>query len=196
MCNWVHLYLISDSVRQDSTPSNNQHGRKACLHPEPPELVWWEEGWREGHLQAYQTHPVVQKVSILMVIWLLTSSSFLLLLYTVDTGVKRSQRKHLGNAVILPQLCLHKEKLPEASSPFSVRLLQHFVFLFGNKWNWKVSRRFATITQYFSLPSHPQPAKQQSLIFPPEPLDVSQKVILSLKLPLHSKLENHLASLL
>lgn len=87
------------------------------------------------------------------------------------------------------------KKLPEAS-PFSVRLLQHFVFLFGNKWNWKVSRCFATITQSFPLLSHPQPAKQQPLIFPPEPLDLSQKVILSLKLPLHSKLKNHLASLL
>lgn len=37
--------------------------------------------------------------------------------------------------------------------------------------------------------SHPQPAKRQPLIFQPEPQDVPQKVILPLKLPLHSKLK-------
>lgn len=44
---------------------------------------------------------------------------------------------------------LGKKKNTTGGFPFSSRLPQRFVFLFGNKWNWKVSRCFATTTQSF-----------------------------------------------
>lgn len=91
---------------------------------------------------------------------------------------KEIQRKHLRNIVIQPQLCLHRKKTAWGFS-FSLSLLRHCVFLFGNKWNWKVSRCFATITQYFPPPTHPQPEKRLSLIFQPEPLTFPRRSLSS-----------------
>lgn len=84
--------------------------------------------------------------------------------------------------------------------PFSLRLLLHFVFPFGNKWNCKVSRCFATVAQSHSPPPtiHTPFTICKNTAAPklPARATVFLQVTLALKLLLCRKLKNHSASLL
>lgn len=59
--------------------------------------------------------------------------------------------------------------------PFSSRLSQHFVFLFGNKWNWGVSRCFATIPQSSPTSDPSRAYKRAALRVQPAPLDFPRR---------------------
>ena len=116
-------------------------------------------------------------------------------------GPGKDAKEALGNAV-QRQLCRRRGgKKTARGFPFSLRLLPHFVFLFGNKWNCKVSRCFATVAQSHSLPpatTHTPFTICKNRAAPnlPARATVFPQVTLALKLLLCRKLKNHLASLL
>ena len=151
---------------------------------------------REGpsHLEANETHTVLQKGARRKVIFdwdLVAIKELALYLRCIALAPgKEIQRKHLSNTVRQPQLCLHRKKTAWGF-PFSWRFFLHFVFLVGNKWNWKDSKYFATVTH---LPPHPQPqpAERQPLIFQPKPPRSPGHS--PLKLLLCWELQNYLAS--
>ena len=105
-------------------------------------------------------------------------------------GPGKDAKEALGNAV-QRQLCRCRGgKKTARGFPFSLRLLPHFVFLFGNKWNCKVSRcRHSCTIPLPPSPHHTHPnLPARATVFP--------QVTLALKLLLCRKLKNHLASLL
>lgn len=203
----VHLHLILDSASPGSTPSHHQCSKKACLQPVPPEL---EDGrWtgkvsdiskRIGPTLCSKKEPEkTQRSDWASDATALSSTSVVELWHQVET-----QRK-LGNIAVQRQPCRHRgKKITPWGFPFSLRLLPHFVFLFGNKWNCKVSRCFATVAQSHSPPpraTHTPPHIHNLQTNPAAPslparAPVFPQVTLALKLLLCRKLKNHLASLL
>lgn len=111
----VHLHLISDSASQDFPPSHHWCSRKACLQPVPPEL---EDGRQTGKVPrvSTQVRPTLcsrKQPGENSAFWLGFDCYQAALFYFRCTGLapgKEIQRKHVGNTVIQPQLCLHRDK--------------------------------------------------------------------------------------
>lgn len=137
------MHLISDSLHQDFVPCPNQHSRRLCLQPVLPELVRWRRaGPGVSCILSKSDTPCAtgkgkeksQRFGQDLVPTKQLSSTFIGSGWHQVERAKETPEKYCDTATTVLPYCGGSGNTTRGFL-FSSRLPQHFVFLFGNKWN-------------------------------------------------------------